>query len=138
MRTSGDTGRITTVQRPLRENRTRGPGVNVALMPEEGATPSSGTSISGASEPGTPASRLWLHCATRPCAISPREWSHCRMHITRLHLEQFKRFDKLDLELCPGMNILVGDNETGKSSVLEAIALVLTGQYEGRPLSLGY
>lgn len=54
------------------------------------------------------------------------------MHITRVHIEGFKRFAKFDLELNPTFNVIVGDNETGKSSVLEAIGLVLSGLYGGR------
>ena len=54
------------------------------------------------------------------------------MPITHVHIEGFKRFDHFDLELNPTFNVIVGDNETGKSSVLEAIGLVLTGQYDGR------
>lgn len=54
------------------------------------------------------------------------------MHITRVYIEGFKRFTKFDLETNPSFNIIVGDNETGKTSVLEAIGLVLTGQYDGR------
>lgn len=54
------------------------------------------------------------------------------MHITRIYIKGFKRFEEFDLELNPNFNVIVGDNETGKSSLLEAIALVLTGQYEGR------
>jgi len=54
------------------------------------------------------------------------------MRITRIHIEGFKRFRKLDLELNSSFNVIVGNNETGKSSILEAIGLVLTGQYNGR------
>lgn len=54
------------------------------------------------------------------------------MPITRIHIEGFKRFLHFDLKLNPNFNVIVGDNETGKSSVLEAIGLVLTGQYDGR------
>ncbi len=54
------------------------------------------------------------------------------MHVTHIHIEGFKRFEGLDLGLNPVFNVIVGDNETGKSSILEAIALVLTGQYDGR------
>lgn len=56
------------------------------------------------------------------------------MHITRVHIEGFKRFTTFDLELNPSFNIIVGDNETGKTSVLEAIGLVVTGQYDGRAI----
>jgi predicted ATPase len=37
-----------------------------------------------------------------------------------------------DLDLQPGMNVLVGDNDVGKSTVLEAIGLALTGCVGGR------
>lgn len=33
------------------------------------------------------------------------------------------------------MNIIVGDNECGKSTILEAIELVLNGTYRGKPIS---
>ncbi len=56
------------------------------------------------------------------------------MHITRVHIEGFRRFDSFDLELNPTFNILVGDNETGKSSILEALSIVLSRQYNGRTL----
>ena len=54
------------------------------------------------------------------------------IYISRLVTRGFKRFPELDLELDPHFSVIVGDNETGKSSVLEAIALVLKGQYDGR------
>ena len=54
------------------------------------------------------------------------------MHITHIYIEGFKRFDKFELNLNPAFNVIVGDNETGKSSLIEAIGLVLTGQYDGR------
>lgn len=47
--------------------------------------------------------------------------------ITKIRLKNFKKFS--DFELIPNdhMNILVGDNETGKSTILEAISLVMNG-----------
>ena len=54
------------------------------------------------------------------------------MHITRVHIEGFRRLASFDLELNESVNVIVGDNETGKSSVLEAINLVLTRRFEGR------
>ena len=54
------------------------------------------------------------------------------MQMTRIYIEGFKRFTRFDLDLNTNFNVIVGDNETGKSSLLEAIALVLTGQYGGR------
>ena len=54
------------------------------------------------------------------------------MHITRVHIEGYRRLASFDLELNESVNVIVGDNETGKSSVLEAINLVLTRRFEGR------
>ena len=47
--------------------------------------------------------------------------------IEKIRLINFKRFK--DYTICPNerLNILVGDNEVGKSSVLEAIELVSSG-----------
>ncbi|POF88343.1 AAA family ATPase [Pseudomonas putida] len=44
--------------------------------------------------------------------------------ITKLILKNFKQFPELDMDFNPGKNILIGDNETGKSTVLLAIDLV--------------
>ncbi|MGD0796486.1 MAG: AAA family ATPase [Acidobacteriaceae bacterium] len=46
--------------------------------------------------------------------------------IKRLVLRNFKRFKTLDLEFDPELNILVGGNEAGKSSVLQALDIVLS------------
>lgn len=54
------------------------------------------------------------------------------MHITRVYIDGFKRLIDFDLTLNEKLNVIVGDNETGKTSVLEAINLVLTRQYDGR------
>ena len=54
------------------------------------------------------------------------------IHITRIYVDGFKRFSQFKLELNPTFNVIAGDNETGKSSLLEAIGLVLTGQYDRR------
>jgi putative ATP-dependent endonuclease of OLD family len=43
-----------------------------------------------------------------------------------LVLRNFKRFKTLDLEFDPELNILVGGNEAGKSSVLQALDIVLS------------
>lgn len=46
--------------------------------------------------------------------------------IQRLVLKNFKRFKALELEFDPELNILVGGNEAGKSSVLQAMDIVLS------------
>ena len=47
----------------------------------------------------------------------------------------FKIFENFELEFNTGLNILVGDNEVGKSTILEAIHLALTGMINGRYLN---
>jgi len=55
------------------------------------------------------------------------------MHIKKVIIKNFKSFkNPFTLELNNGLNILVGNNETGKSTILEAIHLVLSGFSNGR------
>ena len=55
------------------------------------------------------------------------------MAISKIKICNFKGFKGLfTLELNKGLNILVGNNETGKSTILEAIHLALTGLYGGK------
>lgn len=52
--------------------------------------------------------------------------------IRRVAVRNYRLFRKLDLDLSPGINILVGRNDTGKSTLIEAITLALTGRLHGR------
>ena len=54
--------------------------------------------------------------------------------IKRIVIKNFKIFDSFELNLNPDLNIIVGDNETGKSTLLEAICLALTKKIGGRAL----
>jgi len=55
------------------------------------------------------------------------------MAIRKIKIENFKIFNGVfDMELNPDLNILVGDNEVGKSTILEAIHLALTGVLNGK------
>lgn len=47
--------------------------------------------------------------------------------ITKIRIRNFKRFEDYTIVPNKHMNIFVGDNETGKSSLLEAISLVMNG-----------
>lgn len=49
--------------------------------------------------------------------------------IKSLHIEGFKKFKTLDVEFNEHINILVGENEAGKSTILDAIKTVLNQQY---------
>ena len=41
------------------------------------------------------------------------------MTLTRVKLERFTAFGHLDLELSPGINVLVGANGTGKTHLMK-------------------
>lgn len=52
--------------------------------------------------------------------------------IQKVVLKNFRRFRDITIEFADGLNILVGDNEAGKSTVLEAINLALTSRWQGK------
>jgi putative ATP-dependent endonuclease of the OLD family len=54
--------------------------------------------------------------------------------LKKIHIENFRTFRNFDLDFREGLNILVGDNDAGKTTLLEAIHLALTCRYRGRPL----
>lgn len=51
-------------------------------------------------------------------------------YIKSLHIEGFRKFISLDVQFNEKMNILVGENEAGKSTVLDALRTVLNQQYK--------
>lgn len=55
------------------------------------------------------------------------------MAIQKVRIHNFKCLKgPFEIELNKGLNILVGNNEAGKSTILEAIHIALTGMYGGR------
>ena len=57
------------------------------------------------------------------------------MHITKVHIENFKCFKgSFRFKVNEGINIFVGNNEAGKSSIIEAIHLALSGLFNGKYL----
>lgn len=56
------------------------------------------------------------------------------MHIARVVIQNYRRLEAFQVELNPKLNIVVGDNESGKSTFLEAVNLALTFQVNGRPI----
>lgn len=56
------------------------------------------------------------------------------MYIKKIIIKNFKCFKDFSFELNKHMNILVGDNNEGKSTILEAIHLCLTGIFRGKYL----
>lgn len=57
--------------------------------------------------------------------------------IKKVVLQNFKKFGTLTLEFDSGVNVLIGDNETGKSSVLLALDLALSAS-RSRAETLGF
>ena len=54
------------------------------------------------------------------------------MHVSHMYIDGFRSLTQFDLSLNASLTVLIGDNETGKSTVLEAVGLVLSGLYDGR------
>jgi DNA replication and repair protein RecF len=50
------------------------------------------------------------------------------MHIQRLQIENFRNIVDIDLQLPSRVNLFLGDNGAGKTSLLEAVHLTLTGR----------
>ncbi|EPJ7337374.1 ATP-dependent nuclease [Citrobacter amalonaticus] len=57
------------------------------------------------------------------------------MHVKSIKLTNFKRFKDEHLEFNDDVNIFVGDNNAGKSTILEALEVVLNYNYRGRPFN---
>lgn len=58
-----------------------------------------------------------------------------QMCIDKIVINNFKCFDgEFEMKFNEGMNIIVGDNDAGKSTIVEAINLALTGFFHGRYL----
>ncbi|WP_164978133.1 ATP-dependent nuclease [Trueperella pyogenes] len=56
------------------------------------------------------------------------------LYLKELRVFGFKRFRSANVAFSEGVNIVVGDNDSGKSTLLEAITAVIDGQYRGVPL----
>ncbi|UXZ57969.1 ATP-dependent nuclease [Curtobacterium sp. Arg-1] len=53
--------------------------------------------------------------------------------IERVRIRGYRKFRDLDFRPHPEFNVLVGNNQSGKSTMLEAITLAVTGRINGRP-----
>lgn len=57
-------------------------------------------------------------------------------YIEKMHIEGLKKFERLDITFNPHMNIIVGENEAGKSTILEALKIVLNQMYKNADKSI--
>lgn len=67
-------------------------------------------------------------------AFIPRlfRWSLMNnMKINRLKIVNYKLFQNVTIEMNENINIFVGENDSGKSTILEALSMVLTGKING-------
>jgi putative ATP-dependent endonuclease of OLD family len=55
--------------------------------------------------------------------------------LSKIIINNYRAFEEFCLEVTPGLNILVGHNDAGKTTLLEAIHLALTSRIRGRALS---
>lgn len=55
--------------------------------------------------------------------------------LTKIRIQNYRVFESFELAFTDGLNILVGDNDTGKSTLLEAVNLALTARVRGRLLA---
>jgi len=46
------------------------------------------------------------------------------MHITNLKIRNFRAIENLELNLNEGLNVLIGENNSGKTSVIDLLRLV--------------
>lgn len=53
------------------------------------------------------------------------------MYLSNIHIENFKGIKNADIDLDRSVNLIIGDNGTGKTSVLEAISVALGGFLSG-------
>lgn len=57
------------------------------------------------------------------------------MHIQKVHILGFRCFKDIMIEFNENKNIIVGDNGTGKSTILDAIHMCLKGVHRGLPIN---
>ena len=54
------------------------------------------------------------------------------MMIKKLLIKNYKSIEEVVIEMQSDVNIFVGENDSGKSTILEAISIVSTGNLNGR------
>jgi len=55
------------------------------------------------------------------------------MFISKIHIKNFRAFDDTVVEFAPGVTVLIGENNSGKTAILQAMSLVLQRTGRERP-----
>ena len=55
------------------------------------------------------------------------------MYISRIRVQNFRCFRDTTVEFQPGLNVIIGENNSGKTTLLKALALVFERRGRGRP-----
>ena len=55
------------------------------------------------------------------------------MYLEKVVLKNYKAIEDIEIDLTPGVNLLIGDNGAGKTSVLEGMAVALGGLFVNVP-----
>lgn len=67
----------------------------------------------------------------RPATSTPKTRTPRPAPLVRLGLENFSVFRKVSFEFCPGINVLIGENGTGKSHAMLAAYSILRAFHKG-------
>src|SRR5947199_319820 len=69
-------------------------------------------------------------CRAIEWSLAPTRWrsSARKMYLTQLRLVNLRNHRRTELQLAQGVNVFVGANAQGKSTVLEAVELAATGR----------
>lgn len=54
------------------------------------------------------------------------------MHIAKLRITNYRCFEDQVIEFCPGVNVLIGKNNAGKTTVIAALGLVFDQRHRRR------
>jgi putative ATP-dependent endonuclease of the OLD family len=55
------------------------------------------------------------------------------MYIARIQIQNYRCFRQSTVEFQPGLNVIIGENNAGKTTLLKALALVFDRRSQGRP-----
>jgi putative ATP-dependent endonuclease of OLD family len=59
------------------------------------------------------------------------------MHLATINVKNFRNLRDFTLHLRPGLNVILGENNIGKTNLLDALRLALTTAYSNESVRLG-